>query len=84
MDSRYRHNATRNPDRQLKYRKPAILIAVLAALLALAVLMPFENYVISLQAWANANPTRALFVVTIFIAVSFVALLPASVPMMRR
>lgn len=72
----------KSPDRQLKYRKPVILIAVVAALLALAVLTPFENYVISLQAWTETHPSRALFVVTVFIALSFIALLPASVPMM--
>jgi len=72
----------KTPDRQLKYRKPAILLAALAVFIALAALTPFEDYVVSLQAWAQANPSYALFVVTICIAVSFVVLLPASVPVM--
>ena len=66
----------------MKYRKAAFLALAVVSLLALAVFTPFEEYVVALQAWAQDNPTTALFAVGAFFAFTVVGLLPSSIPLM--
>ena len=66
----------------MKHARIILFLAAFAALLVTATMLPLEQMLIDLQAWAKDQGAVAFVVVTLIIALAFLVLLPASLFMM--